>query len=63
MRCVALFFSLLFINSLAQAGESWRSLFDGKDLRGWETYISEQPAANAYKPPMPTTSNLRMCAV
>lgn len=31
----------------AGAGE-WKSLFNGKDLSGWEPYVSYQPETNAY---------------
>jgi hypothetical protein len=43
-------FALALLSATAQAKESWQSLFNGKDLTGWETYLSEQPSsANAYK--------------
>lgn len=33
----------------AQAATGWQHLFNGKDLSGWEPYVSEQPAsADAY---------------
>ncbi|RYG20860.1 MAG: DUF1080 domain-containing protein [Chitinophagaceae bacterium] len=42
--------TLALLSMTAQAKESWQSLFNGKDLTGWETYLSEQPtAAGAYK--------------
>lgn len=33
--------------ALVQASE-WRSLFNGKDLSGWQPYVSYQPETNAY---------------
>lgn len=37
----------LMASTSALAGE-WKSLFNGKDLSGWETYVSFQPETNAY---------------
>lgn len=34
-------------STAALAGE-WKSLFNGKDLSGWETYVSFQPETNDY---------------
>lgn len=38
----------------AQAGE-WQSLFNGRDLTGWETWISYQPESNDYGKPSTQT--------
>nr|WP_324257995.1 DUF1080 domain-containing protein [Cellvibrio fontiphilus] len=40
----------LLITAPLQATESgeWRSLFNGKDLSGWQPYVSFQPETNAY---------------
>lgn len=37
----------VLVASSAQAGE-WRSLFNGKDLTGWQPYVSFQPETNAH---------------
>lgn len=37
----------LMASTAALAGE-WKSLFNGKDLSGWETYVSFQPETNEY---------------
>ena len=37
----------LILSSPLFASE-WRSLFNGKDLTGWQTYVSYQPENNAY---------------
>lgn len=38
---------LLALSSGVMAGE-WQSLFNGRDLQGWEAYISYQPETNAH---------------
>lgn len=42
-------FSLSLLSCAVQAADNWQSLFNGHNLNGWETYLSEQPtAAGAY---------------
>lgn len=38
----------LLASNAVMAGE-WKSLFNGKDLTGWEAYVSYQPETNEYK--------------
>lgn len=44
---VSSLFGLLAINLSTQAAQPWQALFNGRDLSGWETYISEQPTQAA----------------
>lgn len=41
---------LICLANLAHA-EEWQSLFNGRDLTGWETWISYQPETNDYGKP------------
>lgn len=36
-------FSIIFTAAGVRADDDWRSLFNGKDLSGWETFVSYQP--------------------
>ncbi|RYZ84208.1 MAG: DUF1080 domain-containing protein, partial [Moraxellaceae bacterium] len=38
----------LIANPLHADDGSWKSLFNGKDLTGWETFVSTQPPSNTY---------------
>jgi len=40
--------SLSFLISLSAEAHEWKSLFNGRDLTGWETYLSFQPETNDY---------------
>lgn len=45
-------FHLMILSCTSSATEApnneWRSLFNGKNLEGWETYVSYQPETNEY---------------
>lgn len=41
-------FSFILIPSLHSYANEWKPLFNGKDLTGWETYVSFQPETNDY---------------
>ncbi|HEX8404090.1 MAG TPA: family 16 glycoside hydrolase, partial [Duganella sp.] len=43
-------FALSCAASAAEAGP-WKSLFNGKDLSGWSTYVSMQPTTDNMKTP------------
>lgn len=47
MKYLVSIFTLSLIASGSWAGE-WKNLFNGKDLSGWEPYVSFQPETNAY---------------
>jgi hypothetical protein len=47
MKSCFLVASLLMFSTSLFATE-WRSLFNGKDLSGWQPYVSYQPETNAY---------------
>lgn len=39
---------LCFALSFPLVASEWRALFNGKDLEGWQSYVSYQPETNAY---------------
>lgn len=49
----ALFGALFALGCVASAAEAgpWKSLFNGKDLGGWSTYVSMQPTTEGMKTP------------
>ena len=49
----ALLGALFALGSAASAAEAgpWKSLFNGKDLGGWSTYVSMQPTSEGMKTP------------
>jgi len=48
-RLSFLLFPLCLVAASAHATAGWQNLFNGKDLSGWEPYVSEQPtSADSY---------------
>lgn len=48
MKAVLLFTSVCLMLSQPSIASEWRSLFNGKDLSGWQPYVSYQPENNDY---------------
>ena len=46
--CGLLLCTLLASEPVFAVGSEWKSLFNGKDLSGWEPYVSFQPETNDY---------------
>ena len=51
----ALLGALFALGCTASAADAspWKSLFNGKDLAGWSTYVSMQPTTEGMKTPTP----------
>ena len=46
IACVSVLFCAII--ATAEASENWKPLFNGKDLSGWESFVSMQPTTNEF---------------